>query len=117
MQPENDLITIQVHKEITHLYKTFLELLEDVRNQHNIMLQKVEKSVGPEITEQVNFFTVEYYDQLRKRVLDNGNDCQRQLLSFLDFFNFQIDAKKVETIASSKKVIKKFVTSQPIEIP
>lgn len=110
MQPENDLIDIQTNKEITRLYKIFLELLEDIKNNNKIMLQKVALKNGQEFSDNINYFTEEYHEQLRKRVLDNGNDCNRQLLAFLDFFDFQINKEKVNNVAQ-KRIVKKFVTS------
>lgn len=114
MNPENDLITVQTHKEITRLYKTFLELVEDIKNNHNIMLKKVADKNGETYAKDINYFTNEYYEQLRKRVLDNGNDCNRQLLAFLDFFEFIINKEKVETAATQKRITKKFVTTSPV---
>jgi hypothetical protein len=113
MNPENDLIAIQTHKEITRLYKTFLELVEDMKNNHNIMLKKVAEKHGPAYAEDINYFTDQYYEQLRKRVLDNGNDCNRQLLAFLEYFDFVINKDKVQKAAAQKRVVKKFVTSSP----
>jgi hypothetical protein len=94
--PENNLIIIQTHKEITRLYKHFLEIIEDIRVEHPECLTK------------------EKYEHIRKRVLDTGNECQRQMLNFLDFFDFTINKDKVEESAKQKKVVKKFITSNPI---
>lgn len=114
--PENDLIQVLTHKEITRLYKTFLELIEDIKNNHEILLAKISDKNGPEYAQAVNFFTEQYYEQLRKRVLDSGNDCNRSLLSFLDFFDFTIDKEKVATAAANKRIVKKFVTSSSVEL-
>jgi hypothetical protein len=116
MSPENDLITVQTSKEITNLYKTFLQILEDVKNNNEILLKKVEEKTSPDFARQINFFTPEYYNQLRKRILDNGNDTERYLLNFLDYFDFSINQVKVKEAASHRKVVKKFVTSMPLDI-
>jgi hypothetical protein len=113
--PENNLITIFTHKEVTLLYKTFLEIVEDLRCDTNSMLAKVAEKVGPQFAKDINFFTDEKYEQLRKRVLDQGNECSRRLLAFLDFFEFIINKEKVEEAARQKRqTTKKFVTSAPI---
>jgi hypothetical protein len=93
--PENNLISLQTHKEITNLYKTFLEILEDIRiNQSTI--------------------TPEFYEQLRKRILDKGNSTERSLLSFLEYFDFQINTQKLQEAATKQKVIKKIVIQSPL---
>ena len=107
--PENNLITVFTHKEITLLYKTFLEVIEDLRNDHQIMLAKVGAKSGEDFARDINFFTSEKYEQLRKRILDQGNECSRRLIAFLDFFEFIINKEKVEEAAKQKRVVTKKV--------
>lgn len=96
--PENNIITIHTHKEITRLYKHFLETIEDIKIQCPDCL------------------TQEKYEHIRKRILDNGNETCRQIINFLDFFDFSINTAKVEEAATQKRVVKKFVTCSPIII-
>lgn len=107
--PENNLITVFTHKEISTLYKTFLLLVEDLSTDHQIMLKKIAEKNGQEYADDVNYFTPEKYDQLRKRVLDQGNETSRKLLSFLDHFDFTINKEKVEASARQKQTITKKV--------
>ena len=92
---ENNIISIQVHKEVTLLYKEFLEIIEDLK-LHN-----------PSISS-------EQYEHIRKRVLDKGNDKIRSLLSFLDYFDFIINKDKVEDAAKQKRTTTKKVIVSPI---
>jgi hypothetical protein len=94
--PENNIITVQTHKEITRLYKHFLEIIEDIRNQ------------CPDCLPQ------ERYEHIRKRVLDNGNESARQLLAFLDYFDFTINKNKVEEAANQRRVVKKVAISSAL---
>lgn len=94
--PENNLLTIFISKEITSLYKSFLENLEDIKIEDKI--------------------TNEKYERLRKRVLDSGNETSRKILQFLEFFDFQINKEKLEAAAKQRYIIKKFVTSGPVEL-
>lgn len=90
---ENNLISIQVSKELTELYKDFLQTIEDLKhaNQPISDLQ---------------------YEQIRKRILDKGNDRIRSLQHFLDFFDFIINKEKVEETARQKRtIVKKIITS------
>ena len=113
--PENNLITVFTAKEITLLYKTFLELLEDIRTDHKVMLNKIAAQHGEKFASDINYFTPEKYEQIRKRVLDQGNECSRRLLAFLDFFDFMINQTKVEEAAKQKRaIIKKVVTTPSV---
>lgn len=114
--PENNLISIQTSKEVTRLYKTLLELLEDIKSDHEIMLKKVANAYGQGFANQVNYFTPEKHEQLRKRILDNGNECGRQLLSFLEYFDFTINKERVEEAAKQRRVVKKFVTNSMVSV-
>ena len=115
--PENNLITIFVSKEVTLLYKIFLELIEDIKADQKIMLDKVAEKCGEQAVKDINFFTPERYEHIRKRVLDNGNECSRRLISFLEFFDFIINKEKVEEIAKQKRMVtKKIIVSGPMEI-
>lgn len=113
--PENNILTVFTHKEITLLYKTFLEVIEDLRNDHNIMLSKVAAKSGEPFAKDIDFFTPAKYEQLRKRILDQGNECSRRLLAFLDFFDFMINKDKVEEAAKQRRITtKKVVVSGPL---
>jgi len=115
--PENNLITVFTHKEITLLYKTFLELVEDIQKDHQIMMSKVANENGEDFAQQINYFTPEKHEQIRKRVLDQGNECSRRLLSFLDFFDFTIDKDKVEDAAKQRRtVVKKVIINPPVSV-
>jgi hypothetical protein len=98
MNPEDNLIKIQTDKEITRLYKHFLEIVEDIRNQ------------CPECLSQ------DRYEHIRKRVLDSGNETARQLIAFLEYFDFVINKQKVEESANKRQITKKVVTSSPLII-
>jgi len=98
MNPEDNLIKIQTDKEITRLYKHFLEIVEDIRNQCPDCL------------------TQDRYEHIRKRVLDSGNESARQLVAFLEYFDFSINKDKVENAMNQRKVAKKVVTSAPLII-
>lgn len=115
-RPENNLITIQTYKEVTRLYKTFLELIEDIRGDHILMMNKISEKYGPDEAKNIDYFTKEKYEQIRKKILDSGNETTRQLISFLDFYDFQVNVAKLEEAAKQRKVIKKFVTSSLLKI-
>lgn len=96
MNPEDNLIKIQADKEITRLYKHFLEIVEDIRNQCPDCL------------------TQERYEHIRKRVLDSGNETARQVVAFLEYFDFAINKQKVEEAASQRRITKKVAISNAL---
>lgn len=112
--PENNLITVFTHKEVTLLYKTFLEIIEDLRGDTQAMIRKIAEKHGEAYAQDINFFTPEKYEQLRKRILDQGNECSRRLLAFIDFFDFIINKEKVEEAAKQKRITTKKVITSPI---
>lgn len=89
---EDNLISLQIDKEITSLFKTYLEELEQLR-------------LDPE-----------KHDALRKKILDHGNDTIRNILIFLSYFDFQINTQKVEEAAKQKTYYKKTIISHPVFI-
>lgn len=112
--PENNLITVFTAKEITLLYKTFLEIVEDLRTDHKVMLEKITKQHGEQFAHDINYFTTDKYEQLRKRVLDQGNECSRRMINFLDFFDFIINQAKVEEAAKQKRTCVKKIITTPV---
>lgn len=112
--PENNLVALQTNKEITHLYKSFLEIIENIKQQHETMLSKASVNVDKQYLEDINYFTKEFHEQLRKRILDNGNDTSRTLLTFLDYFDFQINPQKLKEATQKQKIIKKITVNSVI---
>lgn len=61
----------QINRHITNLYKQFLFILEDIRdNKYNI--------------------TSESYQQIRKRILDISNDTLREMEEYLNKLEINI---------------------------
>jgi len=64
-----DFLSFQISRQITHLYKDFLNILEDTQLNQS----------GP-----VN------YKLLRKRILDKGNDTIREITVLLEKVNIDL---------------------------
>jgi hypothetical protein len=88
--PENNLIKIQVEREIKSLFKYYLETLEEL---------KLDK---------------DQHDILRKRILDHSNDTIRELLNFLYFFDFNINVNKLNEAVKDKPLYRKTIVSSPV---
>lgn len=98
MNPENNLITVHLDKEVTSLFKSFLEILDELRKENPAILSD------------------QKYEILRKRILDSGNDKLRGIYQFLDFFDFTINKEKLEKAAVQRRITKKIMTNSPMEI-
>lgn len=66
----NNLVKGLVYRDIKKLYLSFLYTLEDLKNQDKI--------------------TDEEFQRMRKRVLDYGNNCYRNIEEELDNFDFKL---------------------------
>jgi hypothetical protein len=66
----NNLVKGLVYRDIKKLYLSFLYALEDLKNQDKI--------------------TDEEFQRMRKRVLDYGNNCYRNIEEELDNFDFKL---------------------------
>jgi hypothetical protein len=89
---EDNLISLQVEKEITSLFKYYLEILEELEPDQ------------------------EKYAVLRKKVLGHSNDSIRQLIQFLDYFDFQVNKEKVEKYYKERVTHKKIIIGSLISI-
>lgn len=96
MQSEFDakgLLSFQVNKDITYLYKRFLTELEDLKNQHVFMLQKLEKELPSQYHSLIrtsNFFDETEFAYRRKKVLDAGNEAKRNIIDQLNHFDVTV---------------------------
>lgn len=66
----NDFVKGLLYKEVKKLYLSFLYTLEDLKSQDTI--------------------TEEEFQRMRKRVLDYGNNCYRNIEEELNNFDFKL---------------------------
>jgi hypothetical protein len=69
----NNLIRTFIYRDVKKLYLGFLYILEDLRNDKKI--------------------SEEEFSKLRKRVLDYGNDCSRNIEEQVNSFDFILKDK------------------------
>lgn len=72
----------QIRRSITSLFKMMLETLEDVGAEHDEAFKNLESNVDPSfvpVIRQARFFLPEKRERLRKRILDAGNSCIRNI--------------------------------------
>lgn len=78
---EEEIKNFQVRRSVISLYKFFLIMLEDLEEEHAGHFEKLyEKfSDNTDIIKQADYLTDDKMSYLRKKVLDAGNDCIRNL--------------------------------------
>ena len=81
-----EILTFQVHRNVINLYKRYLNLVEDLQEEHIAMLNKLNKKIDLETLKNVDYFDENRYNYVRKKVLDLGNETIREINKSLDFF-------------------------------
>jgi len=104
---ESEVSQYFIRKYITKLFKTFLDINEEIKSEHEIMLDKVESKTSEEFAQNIDYFTPAKSEYFRKKILDNGNECIREITAFIDVFDLKVNEKKLEKILNSKTIVKK----------
>ena len=89
------ILKFSVKRNVTNLFKEFLNILQEFEYQHNEALNKLVETLPQGEKDKVylaDHITKEYLGRLRKKVLSDGNDCYREIEAQLT--NFDIDFKK-----------------------
>jgi hypothetical protein len=78
----DEIKNFQIKRGIISLYKTFLIILEDLEEEHVNHFNKLYESLleHETVIKQADYFTEEKLSYLRKKVLDAGNDCIRNII-------------------------------------
>lgn len=80
-----DLLTFQVHRNIVNLYKRYLNLIEDLQEEHLNMLNKLNSKIDQQTLKNVDYFDENKYNYIRKKVLDLGNETIREIDKTIEF--------------------------------
>jgi len=80
-------------RSVTVLFKDFLQLLEELKEQHDESMFALMKELPEDQKHKVvlaNHFTEDFMKRARKRVLSSGNDCYRNIEECVKNFNFDL---------------------------
>tara|TARA_R110000824_G_scaffold27407_3_gene93147 strand:- start:2187 stop:2471 length:285 start_codon:yes stop_codon:yes gene_type:complete len=81
-----DILDFQVNRSITALYKQFLVMLEDLQEEHLRCVNKIKRESSVNLDE-YNYLDQTKMDYLRKKTLDSGNNCKREIMTVIDHFS------------------------------
>ena len=88
--PIKDMISFQVHRNITNLYKRYFEISEDLLEEHRVFVARLKDFDDISKIDSIDYFTEEKYNNIRKKILDAGNDSIREIEKALEFVNITI---------------------------
>jgi len=89
-----NFLSFQCSRQLTNLFKFYLEDLEQLKAKHQIMLSTVKKDLTPEqfkLVENCDYFNESQFQLIRKRIMSRGNDSIRDLLSIIERFDISFD--------------------------
>jgi hypothetical protein len=96
-----------VQRNITRLFKTLLDVVDDIRLQNTGMLAKVSTKTSRQYASDINYLTPMALEHIRKRILDLGNESIREINSTLEAFNLAVDEKRLEELLKNKQNTKR----------
>ena len=88
--PVRDIISFQIHRNITNLYKKYFEISEDLLEEHKLFIARLKNLDDTSKVDSIDYFTEEKYNNIRKKILDAGNDSIREIEKALEFVNITI---------------------------
>lgn len=74
-----EYIRFQYNRNITSLYKKYFEMTDDLKREHEFMLKKVAEKSSEDFVKNIDYFSDDKYNYIRKKILDAGNDAIRNI--------------------------------------
>lgn len=85
-----DFVFFQIQRNIVLLYKRYINLLEDMQEDHINMLNKLNSKIDLQTLKNIDYFDENKYNYIRKKILDNGNETIREIEKSLGKLNFKL---------------------------
>ena len=98
VRPE-EVLRFQIERNVKAIFWSYLAVLEDLGIEHDIAMKKLVEALPQEYKNYVNladYLTEEKGGQLRKRVLDVGNNHLREINTLLESFKIEFNDIKKE---------------------
>jgi len=84
-----DYVSFQIHKSLVDLYKRYLNLIEDIQEDHKTMIEKLNNKIDSNTLKNIDYFDNNRYNYLRKKILDIGNDAIREIEKNFEFIQME----------------------------
>ena len=85
-----EYIIFQLRRSITNFYKHQLNVIEDLRQDHESFVRKLSTLTNKEHVKNMDYFDDNKYNYIRKKVLDNGNEIYRELEKVFEQLNISL---------------------------
>ena len=89
-----ELLTFQINRGIVNLYKKYFLIIQDLKQEHEVLLDKVAQETSPDFPQKIDYFTEDKYNYIRKKILDAGNDAIRELEKTLEVIDVRFKDEK-----------------------
>lgn len=83
-------VYFQIQRNIVSLYKRYINLIEDLQEDHINMLNKLNSKIDQDTLKSIDYFDENKYNYIRKKILDNGNEVIREIEKNLEKLNFTL---------------------------
>lgn len=83
-------VYFQIQRNIVSLYKRYINLIEDLQEDHINMLNKLNSKIDQDTLKNIDYFDENKYNYIRKKILDNGNEVIREIEKNLEKLNFTL---------------------------
>lgn len=83
----------QLKRVITNLFKGFLVVAEDIRQEHLGVVSEISAQFPSELLTKWNYLDLPKYSRIRKKILDSGNDAIREVNTILNDFEITLNNK------------------------
>lgn len=93
----DEVLHFQIHRLVTNLFKSFLVVIEDIGEEHDDALAKMEEALPEAYKPYVRLadaFDEAKAKRLRSRILDAGNDCLRDIKAQIDNYDISLRQPK-----------------------
>jgi hypothetical protein len=84
-----DYVSFQIHKSLVDLYKRYLNLIEDIQEDHKTMIEKLNNKIDSNTLKNIDYFDNNRYNYLRKKILDIGNNAIREIEKNFEFIKME----------------------------
>ena len=89
-----ELLVFQINRGIVNLYKKYFLIIQDLKQEHEILLKKVAEETSPDFPQKIDYFSEDKYNYIRKKILDAGNDAIRELEKTLEVIDVRFKEEK-----------------------
>lgn len=90
---DSEIATFQIRRNVTLLFKSQLEMLEDIADEHDNAMAKLKEKLPKQYQDYIDladYLNEQKFEMLRKRILGKGNDCIRNIEESLKDFDIKI---------------------------